>query len=289
MNKYKKTINNILSNNTVTKSLKGIPTKRDYIRKLLKSYNLITKKINQIGGNQKLKITYIDEEYIFEKLGDEDSLVDIYILYSSNEDNCVVLTISKDINIANITNLTATDIKCSKTLINNIGSHLVNLTIAFIKKYNNLFNVKKILLTDHSFLFCKSIKNNIKLGDLQILKTGITFYGKLGFLPYDEDKTEQKKLYKLYKKNIDLINITIGQSKLIYYLDKFQEKNKHNITQIIKYAQKHIDDKLNTFFIKYSTKDRFDNMCIIFNYIIPKIIEYNKLTSFYNKPFYYKL
>ena len=39
-------------------------------------------------------------------------------------------------------------------------------------------------------LSCESIKNNIKLADLQILKSGNTFYGKLGFLPYNEDIKE---------------------------------------------------------------------------------------------------
>ena len=292
MHQYIKQIKEILSLNTVTKPLKGLPVTKKYIISLLNSYNIINKKINQIGGNDKLKVTYIDEEYIFEKMEDSESLIDIYILYSSNEDNCVILTLSKELRIATITNLTATsNMKCSKTLINNIGTHLIKITIALVKKYNDKFKIDKIVLTDHSFLFCKSIKYNIKLGDLQILKTGETFYGKLNFLPYDEDKIEQKKLYKQYKENIKIINIiTIGESKLIHYLNKFQEKNlKINIDNLINFANKHVSDKLNIFFIKYSTKEKFDKMCPIFNYIIPKLMKRNKITSFYNKMFYYKM
>jgi len=203
------------------------------------------------------------------------------------------LTIDKSERIAQITNLTSTGIKCSlakkskdffakvesrfleenldcsETLINNVGTHLVKITIGLIKKYKYKFNINKLVLTDHSFLFCNSIKKNISLGDLQILKNGNTFYGNLGFLPFSDNEVKNKILLKSYKKNIKIINnLTVIDSKIINYLEKFQKKNIIDITELITLANEHSNYKLSDFIIKISSKDVFNNTCIVFNYII---------------------
>lgn len=164
-------------------------------------------------------------------------------------------------------------------MINNIGTHLVKITIAVIKKYNDKFKIKKILVTDHSFL-----KKNISLGDLQILKTGKTFYGNLGFLPYNENEVKNKIMLKNYNKNISIIkNLKVVDSKLIYYLEKFNKKKIIDVSDLIVLANKY--DKLSDYIKTISNKDFFDNTCIVLNYIIPKLMEYNKITSFHNQMF----
>lgn len=277
-------ISKIIKENLVYKKLKGKIMTKSKFKLLNQSTNILIKKL--FGGkSSNLKIEYLNEKYIFERV--DDDISDIYILYSQNEENCIVLTIDKSERIAQITNLTSTGIKCSKTLINNVGTHLVKITIGLIKKYKYKFNINKLVLTDHSFLFCNSIKKNISLGDLQILKNGNTFYGNLGFLPFSDNEVKNKILLKSYKKNIKIINnLTIIDSKIINYLEKFQKKNIIDITELITLANEHNNYKLSDFIIKISSKDVFDNTCIVLNYIIEKIMHHNKLTSFNNQQFY---
>jgi hypothetical protein len=281
MNEY---IAKIIKNKILLEKIKGKITTKTEIKLLNEvSNDLINKLLG--GGSKKLKIDYLDETYIFEKV--DDDISDIYILYSQKEENCVVLNIDKNEKIAQITNLTSTGIKCSDTLINNIGMHLVKITISVIKKYKDKFNINKILLTDHSFLFCNTIKKNIPLGDLQILKNGHTFYGQLGFVPFSDNDVQNKVLLSSYNKNIKIINnLTVLDSKIIYYLEKFQKKNIIDVTSLIASAYKYSNHKLSNFIKKLSQKNVFDDTCIVLNYIIQKIIHYNKIISFHNQQFY---
>jgi hypothetical protein len=285
-NKFNKLLKDILVNSTIHSY------KKNYIRQniielknSLKNFNLINKKL--IGGENKiLSINYLDEEYIFECFDDSDSEIKMYVLYSkNNEMECVVLSINKINNEASIYNLSTDGLKCSNTLITNIGTHLIKIVISLLKKYKNIFNINKLLVTDHSFLYCKKIKNNISLSDLQILKSGNTFYGKIGFIPVN------KKLINKYNKNIEIINkLTVTQSNIINYLIKFQNKYEDiDIGSIIKSAHKYKDEKFIFFIKKLSTKDKFDNNCQLLNYIINKLFNYLQLTSFYNQQFIYQI
>jgi len=91
-------------------------------------------------------------------------------------------------------------------------------------------------------------------------------------------------MLKSYNKNIRIIkNLKVVDSKLIYYLEKFQKKKIIDISDLIILANKY--DKLSDYITTISNKNLFDNTCIVLNYIIPKIMEYNKLTSFHNQLF----
>jgi hypothetical protein len=202
----KQGIRNILLNNIVlhynnNKSL-------DQRLKNLKNFGLLEKSLN-VGGED-LEVKYNDEKYIFKKIDDPYSKIVSYILFSINEkDNCVVISIDKKTHIANIDNLSSNGLKCSYSVITEVGKHLVKITIKLLKKYKDKLNINKIVLTDHSFLFCESIKNNIELSQLYTLKHGHTFYGALGFLPFND------KLLKKYKNNNNIIkNLLVKDSYL---------------------------------------------------------------------------
>jgi hypothetical protein len=128
----------------------------------------------------------------------------------NNDSDCVVISIDKELNQVSIDNLTTNKLQCSNSIINNIGSHLIELTIKLLNKYKNKFNINKVLISDHSFLFCSKSKVNIILADLYTLKHGITFYGKFGFVLYD---------------NNPILNIT-STIKLNKTLNKKFNKNK---------------------------------------------------------------
>jgi hypothetical protein len=162
----------------------------------------------QIGsGDRKLKVEYENNIYVFEestiddnhfvlysfiKFFDEKNFIKTNInrspgsLYSVNEDECVIVIISKD-GIAEIHGI-GNYKNCVRFTNQNIGSHLLKITIKMLKKYKNKFGIKMITLTDNSIKKCN--KTQIKLSTMLILTNGNTWYGKYGFRPieYQDDK-----------------------------------------------------------------------------------------------------
>jgi hypothetical protein len=248
-------------------------------------------KILMKGDSEQLIINYENENYIFDVLDDSDTNVKIYVLQSKDSDSdCIMISINKISGIASINNLLSDGLICSEKIITNIGALLFELTIKLIKKYKDKFNIQKILLSDHSSLYCNQIRKIISLADLHTLKHGITFYGKFGFTPYDSDNSynvdSNKKLNKKFNKNKEIIkNLKVKDSKLLYYLEKFQNKGKYDINKIINYVKDNQDELLSEVITVLSSKENFNMMCEVLNYIIPKLFNANRLTSFHNKSF----
>jgi hypothetical protein len=287
IDKLKKRIRQILLNNTIHK-YKTNQTRTD-ILKNLKNFGLLEKQLN--GGGKDLTIEYNNEKFIFIKLDDSQTTIASYILGALNtEAECVIISIDKELRTASIDNLSTDNLQCTKQKITYIGTFLVELTIKLIKKYKDKFNIQKILLSDHSSLYCNRIRKIISLADLYTLKHGITFYGKFGFTPYDSDNSynvdSNKKLNKKFNKNKEIIkNLKVKDSKLLYYLEKFQNKGKYDINKIINYVKDNQDELLSKVITVLSSKENFNMMCEVLNYIIPKLFNANGLTSFHNKSF----
>ena len=254
-------------------------------------YNKYIKKLYEMTGGSKI-IKYQNEEYEFFNMDENDienneNDINVYILEAKDTDStCVMITIAKNSTTATLTNLSTDGIKCSNTLSQNIGSHMIKITIKFIKKYFNF--IKAIELVDHSFILCKLNKQQIYLGNLLVLKTGHTFYGREGFRPYNSNnKLDTKELVKSYNNNITIMdNLTINNSNVITYISRYLKKQENkNIIKILEYANNHLDMKFTKFFEKIFKKDLFDELCDFINYISIKVILHNKITNFHNKHF----
>lgn len=283
MDFFKQNIRKILLENTVHDYYNNLTTEQT--KKNLKNFGLLEKELN--GGGKDLHINYNDETYTFTKIDDLNSSTLYYVLYSTNKkDECVVIIINKELKIANINNISSYGLKCSNTIINEQGKHLIKITINLLKKYKNKFNIEKIFIKDHSFLSCKSIKNTIILADLYILKYGHTFYGSFGFLPYHEHIDDKKELNKQYNHNLKKISeLLVNDSYLIHYLNKYSTKYDIDISDLIKYAEKNKNKPLSEIIKLISSRSNFDNYCHMLKYIIPKLFYKNRLYSFYNKTF----
>jgi hypothetical protein len=288
IDKLKKKIRQILLNNTIHKY--KINLTRYDVLKNHKNFGLLEKQLN--GGGKNLTIEYNNEHFIFTKLDDDYTTIMSYILQAQNKDTeCVIISIDKESNTASIDNLSTDDLQCTKQQITYVGTFLVELTIKLIKKYKDKFNIKKLLLTDHSSLYCNKIKKTISLADLYTLKHGTTFYGKFGFIPYDSNSNTYNidsniKLNKKFNKNKKIIKkLLVKDSKLLYYLEKFYMKEKYDIRKIINYVKDNENKLLSEVIAILSSKDNFNIICEILNYIIPKLFIANHLTSFHNKSF----
>ena len=278
IDKLKKKIRQILLNKTIYK-YKIKQTRVDILQNR-KNFGLLEKQLN--GGGKDLTIEYNNESFIFTKLDDEYTTIISYILQAKNKEaECVVISIDKELKIASIDNISTDDLQCTNQQITYVGTFLVELTIKLLKKYKDKFNITKILLSDHSSLYCNQIRKSISLADLYTLKYGITFYGKFGFVPFDTESN--KKLNKKFNKNKEIIkNLKVKDSKLLYYLEKFQDKKKYNINKIINYVKENENNLLSEIIIVLTN---FSMICEILNYIMPKIFNSNGLTSFNNKSF----
>ena len=110
------------------------------------SRNQLQLLFQQFGGaNNKLTITYNKHKYIYEETMDKDH----YILFSKDNDNCVIVIISKKEKTAEIHGIGNYQSCLIDTNIN-VGSILLQMTIKMIKKYKDKFNIEMIILTDNS-------------------------------------------------------------------------------------------------------------------------------------------
>lgn len=256
-----------------------------YYKSKIKLYFDAMRSLEQNGGSIIKQIKYMDEIFDFVLL-EEDNDTHIYILYAkTSDDECVIINIDNVLHEANISNISTDGRKCSNKILTNVGTHLIHITIKFIKKY--FTSVKQISLTDHSFIYCKKAKTKNGLNGLMILKTGHTFYGKLGFIPYDENVSEMKKLVKLYNNNLQIMDgLTVNSSNIINILHKFIKTHnsikQDTINKIVSYAEKHTDQKFTKFFAKIFTKESYDELCSLLMYIEKKMFTIHKLTYFLN-------
>jgi hypothetical protein len=185
---------------------------RDILRILYKNSDIFRKNkvkldnisiIDQNVEGNKLNINFNNHNYKFEE---SNINANHYILYSKEDDNCVIVIISKKDNTAEIHGI-GNYKTCLYESNQNVGSILLKLTIKMLKKYKNKFNIKMIILADNSLKQCG--KNNIKLSLMLTLITGDTWYGKYGFRPIDYQNDEyiiDKFNTELYEKNKKIIN-----------------------------------------------------------------------------------
>jgi hypothetical protein len=204
---------------------------------------------------------------------------DVYILFSKDEDNCVVLMIVD--NIATITSISADNsLRCTHTIMNNQGTFLLNLTVALISQLKDKFNLKYIELTDNSFIYCD--KYNIRLADLSFLQYNDTWYGKHGFMPSKDTyieyyKDNQKILARFLTKDLNI--------DMIFNKIKNNEEIKENI---LKYYKLFANNLLTDWFNKISKKYMKKN-CYFFDRLINEIFKELKLISLHNRTFIKKL
>jgi len=269
------------------------------MKNLFKNYlNQSDTTLLQKGGSQninlidKLKFIYNDIEYIFFK---SDIDEDHYVLYSTDEYECVSILIDRKNKLAEIhgignykTCVITTDSNTS------VGTILLNITIKILKKYKDKLGINKIILTDNSIKNCTdtNIKNctnniNIELSTMLILIYGETWYGKYGFRPYDIllSKLDEINNNK-YNKNIQIMkNITITDANILKYI---KLTNKKSIIEDVEYLLKKYPNYLLSDFIKSFLK-KYDKSCKYFNLFYKQLFDSIKLTSFYKGLFGLKI
>jgi hypothetical protein len=247
-------------------------------------FNKLTlNKLNIIkgGGNRKLKVKYNEHTYIFEELELNDNH---FILFSQDESNeCMSIVISTEDNIAEIHGIS--NFKgCLIDTNNNIGSHLLKITLKMLKNYSDKLKINKITLKDNSIKNCGSDK--IKLTKMLILLTGHTWYGKKtsgSFRPNDNVTNNiDKNKNKHYEKNIKIMDkLTISDINLVKYI---KITKKEQLIKQVEDAIKNSPKMLLTDFINIFLKN-YDKTCKYFNMFYEKLYTDIGLTDFQGNSF----
>lgn len=241
----------------------------------------------QIGG---YSIEYHNDKIKFDKVVDDD-LTTLYVSTLDKHSNCILILIYKDNNTAILQGISSD--KCFKNPEFNNGKHLMTITIKFLKKYSEKFNIKYIELTDNSYIDCNHKDIKIWLADLSQLQYNDTFYGKFGFVPnkkidYNNYKNNRNILKKLLTKEIDLKEIIVKSKD--YSLGKaytsFQdyELNKE-LLKIIHTSYQEYEDKLFIEWFLYISKILMKKNCHFFEYFIDKLYKVLQLSSLAHKTF----
>jgi len=214
---------------------------------------------NPLIKPSKLKVIYENREYTFEQLPSKDD-ENNYILYSKDDETCVFIII--DNNMAEIHGI-GNYKSCLNKINQNIGSHLLKLTIKMLKENKDSLGINIITLTDNSEKRCAN--TTIKLPIMKILLTGHTWYGAYGFKPAKYNGTKASiddDAYELYKKNKKIFQkLSISDVKILNYINITKNEKLINITKQL------IETKPNmllTDFLALFLKD-FDKGCVDFS------------------------
>jgi len=200
------------------------------------------------------------------------------------DDHCGVLILDKineNSTIQSINNYT----ECLKCLEGvkpfKVGDILTQIMI--IMSMRN--NMKKISLTDNSYLMCANSK--ISLIHLRTMTKGIPYYAKYGFIPTYENE------YKIFEENKKIFKKkpTLTKEELInlFFFHKFDD---HKDKKIIKYISNTLIPRLKknnlvSEFIDKIIDDKNEEGCTILFHIYMKI--YDKIGYDIYKDRYFKL
>jgi hypothetical protein len=201
-----------------------------------------------------------------------------------NIEGCILVFIQNKTKHAQIENLSNLP-DCAKNAVfpkEGGGKILLNFIVNYLKKNKDIYNINKITLTDNSFIRCKEpkeeISHNISLGDIYLLKYGMTWYESNGFIP---NRTMNKKYSE---NNMKIMNTKkVKDYPELYERLKELEKN-YNLNKLI---EKKKDMLLKDFF-KFLFKN-VDNFCYIIKEEIINIFIDLNLHSLHGTMFQYDL
>jgi len=229
---------------------------------------------SMIGGGEDLTINYKNNEYTYTQLNDEF----YYILYSYDEFDCVSVIIDKENKVGEIHGI-GNFKSCLIDSNTNVGSTLLKITIKMLKKYKDLLEINKIVLTDNSVKKCEANSEDIKLSHMLILLTGDTWYGKYGFRPINVNTYKHNEiLNENYNNNKLIMNkITIKEVNIMKYINMTKDKNVINAVE--KILEKNENMLLKDFLQKFLKN--YDITCQYFSLFYERLYNDVKLEKFY--------
>ena len=250
-----------------------------------------------IGGYKKDTIEqFIDHGGVYTyKVFITDEIQDdiVHIVVETDDSNeCATIFIDKGIAILH--NMSYFE-NCAKEGLRRPGggNKLLRFTLNLIIKYKNKYGIKRILLTDKSYIQCQGKSETIKLAQLRQITHDSPWYSAYGFKPYDSFRQKpSKSLDKAILKNNEILkslkttDINIGEiiGKAIHK-EKIKDYDANELTRLVeKYPL------MRGFILRLIQE--YDKYCYILIHLLKVIYapeSKSGLTDFYGKSFYLNL
>lgn len=259
----------------------------NHLINLVHTYNILIKpstiNLNTQKGGGYDQVKY--KGYTFNlSITKEDGRTHILVL-TPKHDECVTVFIEKPNAIVH--NMSY-DQECAKEGLKKPGGGgvLLSFMIHYLKENKKKYKIKRILLTDYSYLHCFQCDENVKLARLRTLTHGDTWYMKYGFKPYDNLKQKPDTIMlrgitlnqeirdKLKTNQIDIIGLAKGIKKI-------------DVKEIKRLINKY--DLMKNFIIRLTQE--FNKYCCLIEAITkqifdPPLLEKRLMVNYYGKSVY---
>lgn len=267
-------------------------------------YAFFSKFQQQKGGsiekNYDVKYNHNDNSYIFKIYQTtETDRISFSVYNGNNVNNTQCVTIFYDIEgkFCYLASLSVYD-KCYIGMIySNKGTLLLKFSIDFIENYiAKKYKVKYIQLRDTSMKLCKMINKSIDLDSMYMFMYGETWYGKYGFMPFDEShKSTNKPRLTDYEKNREIVKKTLIKNVKLYDIFANAVKSVNGKINDEVFSIKKIEMLLKKYedytvaeFMKEFLKS-YDKSCAIFYYMFKDLIIELKMTDLHGISYWKKL
>lgn len=222
------------------------------------------------------------------RITDENYMSGTYIeILTKDEKECVTIIIEDELAI--IHGLTYMN-ECAKEGLQHPGggTKLLRFSLNLILQNQYRFNIKRILVSDHSFMDCDGSKS-IKLAQLRLITHGEPWYSSFGFKPFDSYKQDLSiVLYNaLNESNERLDKLKAAELDISKIVDISNESNKikYNKKEILSIAKKY--PKIRDFVKKLS--QNFNIYCYFLIHYLDELYRPGSqygIVDYYMKSFY---
>jgi hypothetical protein len=177
------------------------------------------------------------------------------------------------------------------------GTILLLCALDFIEeKLTKKHKIKYIWLKDNSNKTCKSVGGYIPLDTFYMFTHGDTWYGKYGFIPFDDNHKNTDRVREIdYKKNQKIVMTTIIGDVDTYdiFKDAVIKANEKvgkeiipikNVPKILDKYKSHTVMKFVVDLLEY-----YDKICAIFYFLYGPLMEKLGMTNLHGAPYWKKL
>ena len=244
----------------------------------------------QSGGNKEQIMKFIDVGgvYTYSVYTEDKNDTDLRIsILSASKQDCVTILIFGKRHLAILHSMSHYDDCALEGLGRPGGSNkLLRFALNLIMKHQDKYDIKRIVLKDNSFLYCKGFQHRIKLAQIRMFTHGYPWYvARYGFKPYDTElaKPSIELLESIKKNQLTIDAMKTKQFDIIGIITK--EKLNVDVHDVKALIDQYPSMKQ---FITRLT-DEFDKYCQLIYYILDSIymkVPRERLENFHGKVFY---
>lgn len=200
----------------------------------------------QIGGGIKYKTKTYEKKHFNFRIDDDDPSDIRIAIITRDLTECVTVFVQPELKSAHLHNMSYYNDCAREGLGKSGGDLLMRVMLTFLIKKREKYNIDRITLSDHSFLYCgENSEFTLKLARLRTITHGKTWpgacplrsteYMKYGFLPFNSHKNiPDTDALQWIDYNINTLNVLKTNTIDILKIADDVGVNKNNIKVLMK-------------------------------------------------------